>query len=134
MSKMILCVDDDFITCTLHEILLLEAGICKEVYVKKNGEEALQYLEIAAQSGDIAAKMPSLILLDINMPVMDGWQFLTQLQSTSHEVLKTIPVVLCSSSEHPTDQLQAKSFEQVKAFICKPLEEKSLAIIRQLIS
>ena len=73
----VLLVEDDRITNFLNERLLRKLNITESIKVATNGEEALQYLEKTEASGK---PLPDLIFLDINMPVMDGLEFLQEVQ------------------------------------------------------
>lgn len=83
-----------------------------------NGQEALNHLQSVIQDH---GKLPNLILLDLNMPVMDGWRFLDSV--TAIPLSAHIPTFILSSSIHPNDIDRSKSFEMVKGFISKPLTQ-----------
>lgn len=81
-----------------------------------NGDLALQALRNTLESGE---KLPDLIMVDLNMPVMDGWQFLDALSSMA---IKEPPLVfIVSSSIDPSDIMQAKNYPLVREFVVKPL-------------
>ena len=75
--------------------------------------------------------LPNLILLDINMPVMDGWDFLNELQKI--EEGKNIPVVLITSSVDNHDIEKAKTYAQIKGYFTKPLPKEGINDILELL-
>ncbi len=86
-----------------------------------NGQEALNHLQSVIQDH---GKLPNLILLDLNMPVMDGWRFLDSV--TAIPLSAHIPTFILSSSIHPNDIARSKSFKMVEGFISKPLTQVSM--------
>ena len=80
----VLLVDDDEITNFVNEDVLRDTGLAEEVTTSANGEAALSFLEIAMTSSG-QASLPDLILLDINMPVMDGITFVERLAESAPE-------------------------------------------------
>ena len=77
MVKKVLCIDDDNISLTISELLLKRTGFAENVDTAIDGSEALDYFEkIFAGQGETNDAAPELILLDINMPIMNGWDFL----------------------------------------------------------
>lgn len=114
----ILLVDDDEPTNVLHQMELEEAGISETIITIDNAEEALQYL-IEASEGK--HKVPDLIFLDINMPGMDGWEFLHEYEALDLRDKAEIILIMLTTSLNPDDKTKAESFEIVKGFLNKPL-------------
>lgn len=71
--KLACVVDDDKIFLYGIKRMMKLIGFCENLMVFHDGEEALEYLKPLIEAGDV---VPEVILLDINMPIMDGWQFL----------------------------------------------------------
>ena len=124
--KKILLVDDDDTSNLLTTMVISEMNITEGVDVALNGEEALNYIIENCQQvpADEQKKCPSLILLDINMPIMDGFEFLEAYKKRFDPTNK-IPVVMLSSSSNSKDFDKAKSYN-VKGYIVKPLNEEKL--------
>lgn len=116
----VLLVEDDEIVNYYNEFTLKEAGFAKEIVVTTNGREGLDYLD-KALTGEEGYKMPDLILLDINMPVMDGFEFLEAYEDEDFHGRAKALVVMLTTSLHPQDQERAAAFESVSAYLYKPL-------------
>lgn len=119
----ILLIDDDEPTNYLTQIFLEEYGCCKHIKAVQSGGEALEYLSKSAAPGADPDQYPSpdLIFLDINMPAMNGWEFLDRYKEMDigHEH-KTI-VVMLTTSLFPEDKAKASHREEVAGFEHKPL-------------
>lgn len=124
--KRILLVDDDDTSNLLTTMIINDMDITEEVDVALNGEEALKYIVNKceqARDGD-QANCPGLILLDINMPIMDGFEFL-EAYTNKFEGNSNIPIVMLSSSANRKDFDKAKAFN-IAGYIVKPLNEEKL--------
>ncbi|PWJ39993.1 response regulator [Sediminitomix flava] len=112
-------IDDDPFQNALNTQLLHNYAADMKVKTFESGENALKHILLNAE-------VPDMILLDINMPEMDGWEFLESLLS---EEDKNIEVHMLSSSLDNRDRVKAFSFKCVKGFICKPLSEEMISKI-----
>jgi CheY-like chemotaxis protein len=110
----ILLVDDDKIMLFLHEMFLRRSGILHDTILCYNGLEALEYLD-AQQSQETAF----LVLLDINMPVMNGWEFLEAINERPY--LDRVHVLMVSSATEESEKQKAFAFRQVIDYQQKPL-------------
>jgi len=108
----ILVVDDDLEDHLILKEYFVEAGLANNVSFKENGEEALSYLQGLSPKG-----LPHLIILDLNMPMMNGIQTLTQLKEDS--LLKQISVVICTTSNSETEREQCMALG-ASDYIVKP--------------
>ena len=121
-TKKILLVDDDSTAIFLTQRLLKRAEIEVDVLTASHGEEALKIVRTVCQQ----EQCPNLILLDINMPVMDGFEFLEELQKSADLSRTTIQIILVSTSTHKLDLARAKKYPVVD-YIEKPLTSEKLA-------
>lgn len=119
----ILLIDDDFVTNFINESLLLEMQICQHIEVTDNVEKALQFIESCYLPN--AKQKFLLILLDLNMPVWDGFEFLEELESRTELPVHQIDVIILSSSTHSLDTERAKKFN-ILDYVSKPLTFEKL--------
>lgn len=120
MLDKILCVDDDPITLMLCRKVVAKAEFAKVTDSAQNGEDALRYLDqlIMNKSTDY----PKLILLDLNMPVMGGWEFLDNFSKGSYsKIFSDVKVIVLSSTIDPQDVEKSKSYDMVLDFMSKPI-------------
>ena len=127
MIRKVLCVDDDTISLTISQLLLKRTGFASEVNTVIDGSEALEYFEeLFASNPNPAENAPELILLDINMPVMNGWEFLQEYTPKFLDKLPNTHIVILSSTIDPEDFALAKQYPVVVQFISKPLSIENL--------
>lgn len=114
-------VDDDPIFVIVLKKLLAKMNICKEIKNLKNGLEAITHLNIVDKDKE---EFPDVIFLDLNMPVLDGWQFLEELEKTSYKDKLNIYVV--SSTIDSREILKCENYDSVRNFISKPTNSDDL--------
>jgi CheY-like chemotaxis protein len=125
--KFVLCVDDDMDDRSVISEAIKEVDPSLSVIEATNGREAHQFLQEAKNIG----VFPCLILLDMNMPIMNGKETLTEIRKD--ELLRTIPVAFFSTSSNPHDQ--SFSRENGAEFVTKPFSYKSiLTIMKDLLT
>ena len=111
----VLLVDDDPVVQYLHKTILSKFNLPEQKYFS-NGELALDYI-LKNRDNDILF----LVLLDINMPVMNGWEFLEELKN--HTIKPLVKVIIVTSSIDSSDKFKARNYHQVFEFLEKPLQE-----------
>jgi CheY-like chemotaxis protein len=111
----ILLVDDNPGDVELTKVALRDAKIVNEIHVARDGAEALAFLRGEGEFGD--APRPDLVLLDLRMPKVDGFQVLAEMRAD--EELRRIPVVVMSSSSAEKDLARAYD-AQISAYLVKP--------------
>ncbi|HTM92293.1 MAG TPA: response regulator [Flavisolibacter sp.] len=116
----ILLVDDDEPTNFLNQIVIEELNITEQIRVAQNGQEALAYLKQTG-SGDEDFPLPDLILLDINMPAMNGWEFLERYSHLPAHQKANVVIVMLTTSLNPDDRAKAHEISEVTGFETKPL-------------
>lgn len=118
----ILLVDDDRTANFLHKLLVSRMEIAEQVLVAEDGQQALAVLAAATVP-------PALILLDLNMPVLNGFDFLVRYAQLSPPTPRPI-IALLSSSDHALDQARARHLP-VNAYLTKPLTREKLQGVLQ---
>jgi CheY-like chemotaxis protein len=124
MINKILCVDDDPITLMLCKKVIEKVSFAREIITAKNGEEAFiffenKYLEII--NGD-NPEYPTIVLLDLNMPVMNGWEFLdAYLSNEFNKIFPDTKILILSSTIDPNDMEKSKTYPMVFEFLSKPI-------------
>ena len=124
MAKSVLLVDDDKVLNFLTAKSFKKSGLVQKIEVAYNGREALNYLLHATE-------IPDFILLDIGMPVMNGFEFLDEYCKL--DLKKRPKIAIYTGSIEEADQEKAKSYEDIVEFIIKPLTPQNLDRIAELI-
>jgi CheY-like chemotaxis protein len=114
--KRVCIIDDDPVYVFGTKRIMEKANFCSEFSIFHNPEIALNNLSLALEH---KTELPEIILLDINMPILDGWQLLEGLLKFEH--LNKILIYVVSSSIAQEDLLHVKRFPLVKAYLSKPL-------------
>jgi len=125
MKKVINCciVDDDPIFIYGTKRIMKEIEFCENLTVYNNGEDALNGLK---ESFKLTKYLPEIIFLDLNMPIMNGWEFLDQFSEfPDHNNAKTI-IYIISSSVDPRDLERVKNYKLVNNYILKPITPNDL--------
>lgn len=122
-----LCVidDDDIYTFTIKRIIA-KAEVAEKTIFFHNGRVAIDFIHDCVEA---IANLPDMILLDLNMPVLDGWQFLDEFIKLVPRIGKKILIYIVSSSIDEDDFKRAKEMELVSDFIVKPLNAMDLRSI-----
>ncbi len=122
----VLLVDDDTIYQYIASKTLDATGLTQKIITCSNGEEAYRFLE---KNMNNPQELPDIILLDVNMPIMNGWDFLHAFKNLHAPSLKDIPIFLVTSSVNDADINYAQQFSNVQDYIVKPLVKEKLSTI-----
>lgn len=123
--KRVFLIDDDDVFVFLTKKIIERSGTDVSLSVFSNGQEGIEYIKEIADKEDL---LPDVILLDLNMPVMDGWDFLQAYQEI--KFAKHIALYIVTSSISPYEVERAKHIKEVQEFIVKPIaKEKFIDII-----
>ncbi|WP_281227718.1 response regulator [Flavobacterium aquiphilum] len=127
----VLLIDDDMATNFISKMIIKKAGITDHIETVLNGKQALDYLTNSGQyqKEDNIFPQPMLILLDINMPVMDGWEFAEAFEKLDENQKGHIIIVMLTSSLNPDDREKASNFKAISGFQNKALTLEGLTSI-----
>ena len=118
----ILLVDDDESDNYFHKMVIQDAGVCNQIKVATDGRNALDYIKKSGKANHSQElPKPNIIFLDINMPGMNGFEFLEEYQKLDENLKSEIVIVMLSTSVNPDDYKKAMGFEEVREFHNKPL-------------
>jgi CheY-like chemotaxis protein len=124
----ILLIDDDEPTNFISNMLLEEANCTNHIQIEESGQRALGYLSKTAHCSSEKTGLfyPELIFLDINMPAMNGWEFLEKYKELELEPHPETIIIMLTTSINPDDKLKAENIPLVTAFANKPLTGKMI--------
>jgi CheY-like chemotaxis protein len=111
-------VDDSEMDNYYHSEIIRRTGITEEIRIAENGSEALDMLE--------SKSPPELIFLDINMPGMNGWEFLEEYRKLDDVQKAKIVVIMLSTSLNPADRKHAEQIPEITEYRTKPLTKEGL--------
>ena len=117
----ILLIDDDEVTNFLNAKILNKIQVAYEIKIVKNGLEALQFITSWNESG----LCPELILLDLHMPVLDGFEFMNSFSQLEFENKDSVQIAVITSSDNPNDLDMARSLG-IKHYFMKPFKEETM--------
>jgi two-component system, chemotaxis family, chemotaxis protein CheY len=120
-QTVIAIIDDDAIFQLTASRMMQATKMADQILQFYNGEEGLRYLNENAEKKE---KLPDIIFLDINMPLVDGWMFLDDYANLKNKIGKDILIYMVSSSIDPADSNRAKSNQSVKDYLVKPITMK----------
>lgn len=125
MLDLIMCVDDDPITLMLFKKVVQKASFAKEITNATNGLEAIKLINPNSNTSN-QEKKPQLIFLDLNMPVMGGWEFIDLFNTSDYSNLNNTKVIILTSTIDPEDIKKSKSYPNVIEFLAKPITVEML--------
>lgn len=128
-------VDDNEIDNFINQKMLEGCGFTNQVYVHTTARSALEFLKNIDRNEEIPAELaPEIIFLDINMPMLDGFQFIDEFEKMSEKVTKNTKIVMLTTSVNPADEERSMTIKRIIKFINKPLTEGVLKELKKLIS
>jgi len=130
MIPLVFCIDDDKVALLISKISLQKTFFCKDVLTADNGKEAIQYFEQQILLPENEQKIPDLILLDLNMPFLDGWEFLEIFEQKFSIYHHKIKIALLSSSINPNDKERGNANPFVITFVDKAIGINSLSALK----
>ncbi len=124
----IMLVDDNETDNFIHKRVIELSGFANDIIIKNSGKSALEFLQTNARAIE---KLPDIIFLDINMPIVDGFVFLFEFENFSDAIKEKSKIVILSSSDSKRDIDRIVDNEYVVHFITKPLSEEALEALKK---
>ena len=111
-------IDDDEIYQYASKKIIKSTNRVKNIHVFSNGQEAIDFFQ---DNLNDTTSLPDLILLDLHMPIIDGWQFLEKYRSFKEKIDKKITIYIITSSMNPDDLIIARGISEVTNYLVKPI-------------
>jgi CheY-like chemotaxis protein len=119
--KRILLIDDDEIINFLHKKILKNADVTENIIVALNGLEALEIINESENDIEKNCLEPTLVFLDINMPIMNGWQFIEEFQKLGENLKNKFVIIVLTASLNLDDEIKVSKLNGINGFLNKPL-------------
>lgn len=124
--KTIWVIDDDPIYQIIVNKIIQKSELFSSVSSFTNGKDAIDALKKTLETNEMP---PNIILLDINMPIMDGWEFMEEMVLLKSQINDSIQIYIVSSSIALEDKSKAKNYSEIIAYLSKPVNANDLILI-----
>ena len=125
--KSIMLIDDNEIDNLINQKMIEASGIAENIYTHTGAKSAVEFLRNLEKLDSLSDQvLPEVIFLDIDMPLMDGFQFLDEFEKLHEKTKKHCKVAILTSSINPQDVNKSKKYDSVKKYLNKPLSQEAL--------
>lgn len=127
LNCILLIEDNEFINI-FNRRIIEQVALTDNIEVVENGQEAINYLtrQVNLIPNGHTPQWPDMILLDLNMPCMNGWEFIQEYRKIKHSINKNIVIVMLSTTPNPDDIKRSEQIPEISAFVSKPLTREVL--------
>ena len=125
--RTVMLIDDNEIDNLINQKMIEAASVTENIYTHTGAKSAIEFLKNMEKLDMADQVLPDLIFLDIDMPLMDGFQFLDEFEKLSNVAKKKCKIVMLTSSINPQDFNRSKKYENVRLYLNKPLSHESIA-------
>jgi CheY-like chemotaxis protein len=124
----VICIDDDPLCLLLAEVVIKQSNVTNEIHLAESGPAALSLLnKIHSTNDQLASRdLSTLIFLDLNMPVMNGWEFLEVFEKDYQHLRNQVKIVILTSSIDTADIIKSRQYKIVSDYISKPITAEVL--------
>lgn len=124
--RTVMLIDDNEIDNLINQKMIEAAAITEHIYTHTGAKSAIEFLRNMEKLEIASQVLPDVIFLDIDMPLMDGFQFLDEFEKLSTSTKKMCKIVMLTSSINPQDFNKSKKYTNVKLYLNKPLSQESI--------
>ena len=125
--KTVMLIDDNEIDNLINQKMIEASGITENIYTHTGAKSAIEFLKNLEKVGAVSSEvLPDVIFLDIDMPLMDGFQFMDEFVKLKDDTQNKCKVVILTSSINPQDMSKSKNYPSVKKYLNKPLTQSAL--------
>jgi CheY-like chemotaxis protein len=122
-GEIVAIIDDDRVFQKITWMKITRKNYARKVLMFSDGDQAIRFIRDNASNPD---ELPDIILLDLNMPVMDGWDFMDAFVKMRPHIGKKITIFVATSSVNPEDQRRAIEVSAVTDYVIKPISDACL--------
>ena len=122
-------IDDDGMYIRLLKKIIEARKLCDNLFIFNNGKESIDYFEAILKNLHEEEVPENIMFIDLNMPIMDGWEFIERFTKIENKFNKLISLYIVSSSINPVDIDRAKSLSNIKDYLVKPVRTTELETI-----
>lgn len=124
--RTVMLIDDNEIDNLINQKMIEAATIAENIYTHTGAKSAIEFLRNMEKLEVAKEVLPDVIFLDIDMPLMDGFQFLDEFEKLTERTRKMCKIIMLTSSINPQDFNKSKKYQNVKLYLNKPLSNESI--------